>query len=145
MKKLVVLLPAIIVFYLASTVSAQPLPKVKSKMNQEVILKSLLEGTQSENKGLCASCVYQMGELRSDHSVIPLLSILHNGKCDEIRIMAALSLYKISDSRGLFAIKQASKFDKSARVRRMCAIFYKAHLTDKQREISVPIEVAENK
>jgi hypothetical protein len=36
--------------------------------------------------------------------------------------MAALSLFKIGDERGLFAVKQAIKFDDNDQVKKMCEI-----------------------
>jgi hypothetical protein len=68
-----------------------------------------------------------VGVLRCQRSVITLLQILHSSPSEELRILAALSLYKIGDSRGIFALKQAIKFDESKRVQRMCEIFYKAY------------------
>ena len=66
--------------------------------------------------------------LKSDEAVIPLMKILKNDENEEARIMAALSLLKIKDSRGIFAIKQAIQFDESERVRKMCSIFYQDYL-----------------
>jgi hypothetical protein len=56
------------------------------------------------------------------------MKLLHNSSSEELRILAALSLYKIGDSRGIYAIKQSIKFDESKRVQRMCEIFYKAYI-----------------
>ncbi len=105
-----------------------------SPAKEKLILKTLMEGINSGNRGCCAGCTYMMGELCCEGAVIPLLSILHGGKCEEVRIMAALSLYKINDARGIFAIKQAARFDDSERVKRMCGIFYNAHLNRDQKE-----------
>jgi len=69
-----------------------------------------------------------IGELQCQRSVIALLAILHDNPSEELRILAALSLYKLGDSRGIYAIKQAIKYDESNRVQRMCEIFYKASL-----------------
>jgi hypothetical protein len=91
-------------------------------------VKSLLQGLQSDNLGLQAGCTYMLGELCCGKSVIVLMDILHNNPSEELRILAALSLYKIRDSRGMFAIKQEMKFDESERVRRMCEKFYRAYL-----------------
>ena len=63
-------------------------------------------------------------------SLLIPLDILHNNQSEELRILAALSLYKIGDSRGIYAIKQAIKFDESERVSRLCETFYKAYLQD---------------
>ena len=76
-----------------------------------------------------------LGELRCKGALIPLLKVLHNGKCEEVRILAALSLYKINDARGIFAIKQAAIYDESERVKRICGIFYNAHLNRDETDI----------
>ncbi len=52
------------------------------------------------------------------------MRMLRNAEPEDARIMAALSLIKIGDARGIYAVKQAIRFDESERVRKMCAIFY---------------------
>lgn len=106
---------------------------------KEACIKTLFEGINSENEGLRAGCAYMLGELCCDKAVISLLKILHNSTKEEMRILAALSLYKIGDSRGIFAIKQAIKFDESERVSRLCEGFYKSYLSGKTEE---QVEVA---
>jgi HEAT repeat protein len=101
---------------------------------KEACIKTLFEGMNSENEGLQAGCAYMFGELCCDKAVVSLLKILHNNPKEEMRILAALSLYKIGDSRGIFAIKQAVKFDESERVSRLCEGFYKAYLGNKTEE-----------
>jgi len=100
----------------------------KNISSKDCCIKSLLQGLQSDNLGLQAGCTYMLGELCCGKSVIVLMDILHNNPSEELRILAALSLYKIRDSRGMFAIKQEMKFDESERVRRMCEKFYSAYL-----------------
>jgi hypothetical protein len=97
---------------------------------KENCIKTLLQGINSDNLGLKGSCIYMIGELCCDKGVITLLDILHSNPTEEMRILAALSLYKINDSRGIYAIKQAIKFDESERVKRLCETFYKAFLQD---------------
>lgn len=109
---------------------------------KESCIKTLLGGINTENQGLQAGCAYMLGELSCDRGVVTLLDILHNNKSEELRILAALSLYKIGDSRGIYAIKQAIRFDNSERVSRLCETFYKAYL----QEDGIPeVEVALNK
>ena len=97
---------------------------------KENCIKTLIQGINSDNPGLKASCIYMIGELCCDRGVVTLLDILHSNPSEEMRILAALSLYKINDSRGIFAIKQAIRFDESERVKRLCETFYKAYLQD---------------
>ena len=100
----------------------------KTSAEMEACFQTLQQGLISENDGLKAGCAYMIGELRCQRSVIALLGILHENRSEELRILAALSLYKLGDSRGIYAIKQAIKYDESKRVQRMCEIFYKATL-----------------
>lgn len=93
----------------------------------EACFKTLQQGLNSDNVGLQAGCAYMTGELCCKRSVITLLNLLHNSPSEELRILAALSLFKIGDSRGIYAIKQAIKFDDSKRVQRLCEIFYKTY------------------
>ena len=132
MKKLAfvsVVLAAFVLF--SANLFSQPVPKRSIQMNENQIFENLLIGAKSCNKGLCGSCVYLMGELRSQKSVIPLLSLLHNAECEEIRILAALSLCKIGDPRGIYAVRRAAIFDESERVKRLCSQFYKATIAGK--------------
>jgi len=113
--------------------SFQTLPQEIADQNisaKEACIKTLLEGINSDNRGLQAGCTYMLGELCCDRSVITLLDVLHNNPSEELRILAALSLYKIGDSRGLYAIKQAIKFDESDRVSRLCKKFYSAYMKE---------------
>ena len=109
---------------------SQNIPPIKS-VTQEQIVETLMMGMNTCNKGLCAGCTYMAGELCCEKSVIPLMSILHNAPCEELRILAALSLTKIGDSRGIYAVKRAIEFDDSKRVQRICSIFYRAYAAGK--------------
>ena len=57
------------------------------------------------------------------------MKILKNSVEEELRIGAALSLLKIGDARGIYAIKRAIQFDESKRVRDICSKFYNNYLT----------------
>jgi HEAT repeat protein len=102
----------------------------KTSEEMEACFATLQQGLNSDNAGLIAGCTYMLGEVRCQRSIISLLDMLHNSDSEELRILAALSLYKIGDSRGIYAIKQSIKFDESRRVQRMCEIFYKVYLRE---------------
>ena len=108
-----------------------PSPVKKKNYNRTVVIQNLLNGVNSENQGLMLSSGYFLGELKSDEAVIPLLSILKSSENEEERIMAALSLSKIGDARGIYAVKQAIEFDKSERVRKLCSLFYQDYESEK--------------
>jgi len=128
MKRQTVLFTFFLLVAFSFLTYAQTTVHTQTSAKKDCVIKSLLLGVESENLGLQSSAAYMLGELCFDEAVIPLLKILHNSPYEEMRIMAALSLYKIGDSRGIFAIRQAIKFDESKRVRKLCDKFYRAYL-----------------
>lgn len=120
---------------------AQTIVYSHTSAQKDCVKKSLLLGVESENLGLQSSAAYMLGETRCDEAVIPLLKILHNSPYEEMRIMAALSLYKIGDSRGIFAVRQAIKFDESKRVSKLCNKFYRAYLQAEEKPVDSIIAV----
>jgi hypothetical protein len=85
---------------------------------------NLLIALNSDNYGLQASAAQILGDLKCDEAVIPLMRILHNSSDENMRVLAAYSLYKIQNPIGMYAVKQAIRFDNSSRVRKMCTNYY---------------------
>jgi len=85
---------------------------------------NLLIALHSDNYGLRASAAQILGDLKCDEAVIPLMRILHTSSDENMRVLAAFSLYKIQNPIGLFAVQQAIRFDNSSWVRKMCANYY---------------------
>ena len=139
--KRITFFPVVLILIFATSRIFPVGPSGNEKAAKEACYKSLLSGISSDNKGLQSGCAFMLGEVSCDKGVIPLLRILHDDAKEEARILAALSLYKIGDSRGIFAIKQAIRFDDSQRVRRLCQIFYNAYL-HKQQEPSASDNIA---
>ncbi|MBU0561457.1 MAG: HEAT repeat domain-containing protein [Bacteroidetes bacterium] len=121
MKKVIVLF--VVFASVASLVYAGNSP-ASTKVSYERIEATLLHGLKSANKGLSISSSQILGSIKSSKAVIPLMHILRESEVEASRIAAALSLYKIGDSRGINALRQSAKFDSSERVRNMCANFY---------------------
>ncbi len=111
----------------------------QSKSEYSKIENNLLEGIDSENQGLKLSSAYFLGEIQSDKAIIPLLEILHSSDEYSAKQVAALALYKINSARGMFAIKQAIKFEENAQTRRICKILYNQHLL-RERDGSIEVE-----
>lgn len=104
----------------------------KSEANdKESTIASLMEGLTSDNLGLKASCAYMLGELKVTEAIIPLMRILHNDVNEELRISAALALYKIGTPISIYAVKQAGRFDESERVNKLAQNFYTEYLREK--------------
>ncbi len=118
-----------VVFFI-SDVNATSSPTKGQIYNRDYAIKSLTNGLQSDNVGLRTSSVFMLGELKANESVIDLIRILREDECEEARILAALSLYKIGDARGINAVKQRIRFDNSERVKRNCQLFYQSFITE---------------
>jgi hypothetical protein len=95
----------------------------KSKVSESTVA-SLLMGLNSDNIGLKNSSAYMLGELRVSSAVVPLMRVLHNDENEEVRISAALALYKIGTPMSIHAVKQAIRFDNSNRVNQLAQKFY---------------------
>ena len=141
MKRRTVLFTFFLLVAFSFLTYAQTTLHTLTSAKKDCIKKSLLLGLESENLGLQSCAAYMLGEFCCDEAVIPLLKILHNSPYEEMRIMAALSLYKIGDSRGIFAIRQAIKFDESKRVSKLCGKFYRAYLQTKEKPVESLIAV----
>ncbi|MGE5352213.1 MAG: HEAT repeat domain-containing protein [Acidobacteriota bacterium] len=94
--------------------------------------ESLLKSMKSKNFDERVNSAFALGEIRSSKALIPLLNMLHNEPVEGARIMAALSLYKIGNAQGLYAIERAAIFDNSERVRKMCANFYNDYVLNEK-------------
>jgi len=112
----------------STTLAGVSKPDVEVK---ESTIASLLEGLASENLGLKSSCAYMLGELKVTEAIIPLMKILHNEANEELRISAALALYKIGTPMSIYAVKQAGRFDVSKRVNKLANNFYTEYLREK--------------
>jgi HEAT repeat protein len=122
-------------FLLVTSNFAQDSAQVKKRVTNEMIEESLLVGAKSGNEGLSISSAYYLGETKSEAAVIPLMAMLKNSNSSEqAKVMAALSLFKIGDERGIFAIKQSIEFEQNETVKKMCKIFYEMHLQAKKVE-----------
>ena len=113
---------------------------LRNPETKKAAIENLLIGLSSDNFGLRTSSAYMLGEIKADEAVVPLMNMLRTEKNEDARIVAALALYKIEDSRGVFAVKQAIRFDKSDRVKKLCSNFYNQIL----RERYFPVEYADS-
>lgn len=123
-----------VILSLALPISAKNLSNSASPSepkSKSVIVDNLLLGVKSQNEGLKLSALFQMGNYDTEKSVIELMRTLKDDPKDEARITAALSLYKLGDARGIYAVKRAAVFDESPRVRKMCEKFYQQSIAAK--------------
>lgn len=124
--KLLITIPLLTLLLFGNT-NAGGNPKETKEIKQNTI-SSLLDGLSSDNLGLKSSCAYMLGELQVSTAVIPLMKILRGSDKDDLRIAAALALYKIGSPIAISAVKQSIRFDESERVSKHCAAFYNNYL-----------------
>ncbi|KUO59096.1 hypothetical protein APF79_10765 [bacterium BRH_c32] len=122
----------VIALLLVSSIAVKAVEPTKKKVQNDFnqVEKNLIIGLNSDNEGLKLSSAYYLGEYQLDNAVLPLMAILKSNQKDCQKVAAALSLIKINDSRGVFAVKRAAIFDDSEYVRRMCSKFYAQTLKD---------------
>lgn len=119
----VVLAIALVIGY-AMTVRADDGEKSKDDTRKCKAVPNLLVAIQSDNAGLRESAAFLLGEFKCTKAVIPLMEMLKSNSRESTRIVAALALCRIGDSRGVFAVKRAVTFDDSPKVRSLCAWYY---------------------
>lgn len=100
---------------------------IRPSFNKSLVEANLLAGIQSDNFGLRTSSAMMLGDIQSAQALFPLMHMLKHETDERARIVAALSLYKIGDPVGIYAIKQSARLDESARVRKLCTLFYQEY------------------
>ena len=114
---------ALVAMLAAVTVTGLAGDNEKPTYDKNAAEQNLLVGLASDNIGLRESCAFMLGEIGSEKAVVPLMAMLHDGG-ESSRIVAALALSRIGEARGVFAVKQAAKFDPSERVQKLAAWYY---------------------
>jgi hypothetical protein len=128
-KVLTVVAGAVLAAGLTTTGLAGDKPDLGSQAKYDQAEMNLLIGLKSDNLGLRESAADMLGEIKSDRAVIPLMKMLRDDPQESSRIVAALSLCRIGDARGVFAVKRATKFDDSKIVQQRCAWFYEQYVS----------------
>ncbi|MEJ2613525.1 MAG: hypothetical protein P8Z35_01055 [Ignavibacteriaceae bacterium] len=110
MKKLLFLWLSLSFVVAITTVSfAQADKEISTPSKYEAIEANYLAGINSDNQGLKVSSAYFLGNMKSSRAVIPLMKMFRNEKNNGAKLVAAWSLLKIGDSRGVFLVKRESE------------------------------------
>jgi hypothetical protein len=102
-------LSLVFVVAIATVSFAQANKEIALSSKYEAIETNYLAGLNSENQGLKSSCAYFLGDIKSHKAVIPLMKMFRNEKNEGAKLIAAWSLLKIGDSRGIFLVKRESE------------------------------------
>ena len=87
-----------------------------------------LAGAKSTNDEIRFTSVYNLGEIKSDDALFTLMKVLRGDPNESIRIVAALSLIKQGDARGVYFVKRSAKFNDMDKVGKFCKKFHNAYL-----------------
>ena len=117
---------------MALPATARDMRKDLGEAKYDQAVKNLLVGVggDNNNSGLRRSAIYILGLLQSKEAVIPLMKVLHSCPDEKSRMAAAWALCQIGDDRGAYAVKQAVRFDESAKVKMHCAWYYNLYVND---------------
>ncbi|MFH0735596.1 MAG: HEAT repeat domain-containing protein [bacterium] len=130
MKKQFVTILGLVLLFAVSITAAENLNK---KITNEQIEENLLVGLQSDNLGLRVSSAYLLGEIKpSEKAILLLMKTLRDDPDPRAKTMAALTLVKLEDERGLFLVQSQCKFSQDCKVRKMCQHLYASYLSKKQ-------------
>lgn len=113
---------------LAGRAPAADKVQVAPRITNEVIAMNLMHGLASDNKGVRENSAFVLGEEKIVRAVVPLMKMLRDSEEESSRIVAALSLCRMGEPRGVYAVRMAAKFDSSDRVRKLCAWFYNQYV-----------------
>jgi hypothetical protein len=134
---------------MALPATANNMRKDLGDVKYDQAVKNLLVGVGDEinNTGLRRSAIYMLGQLEAKEAVFPLMKILHSCPDEKSRLAAAWALCQIGDSRGEYAVKQAVRFDESAKVQMHCAWYYNTYVNEGTfafyPSVTAPTQIAE--
>lgn len=103
-----IILSLFVLFVISASISlAQAPPKTLESYAYSKIESNYLKGLKSNNPDLRVSCAYFLGKMKSDRALIPLMAAFHDSKNEGAKLIAAWSLLKIGDARGVNLVKRA--------------------------------------
>jgi hypothetical protein len=105
----------------------QAKPRTDSSVNNigNQSLENLIHGLKSDNAGVKKCCIYFCGKYKVEQSVKQLARILNSEKENEdVRILAALSLYEIASDDCAYYLRQITKFAENKKVKTKCYLLY---------------------
>ena len=114
----------IFVVAIATVSFAQANKEITISAKYENVEANYLAGLNSDNHGLKVSSAYFLGDMKSHKAVIPLMKMFRNEKNDGAKLVAAWSLLKIGDSRGVFLVKRESELGNCDGIRCMLGHLY---------------------
>jgi len=120
MKHLILTMALIV---LATSANAQDRQSRILKLAEQNLQRTLSQGSDMLKESAMEAVVDIRKSLGAEQSrtVIPLMNILRTNSDPSMRILAAFTLNELKDDKGLYAIKEAARFDPNQTVRHICA------------------------
>lgn len=112
-------------FALLTATFAQSPPDPVSAKKSVVIENNYLAGLESDNQGIKVSCAFFLGEAGTDRAVIPLMKMFREEEDPSAKFIAAWSLLKIGDKRGVYRVKMEAERSDSEYMRTILDYLYK--------------------
>ena len=112
-----------VVFFMVANSSAQT-NSINEITKNKYALDNLIAGIKSENCGIKRSAIYFAGKYRIEEVKDVLLEQLNSENEACIRILIALVLYELGESKGLLAVKKFIETDEDLKSRRMATQIY---------------------
>lgn len=128
MKKLGLFFAALFLV-LATGANAQAVKEQISEERFDKAVANYLEALKSDNIGLRRSAIYMLGQFQAEEATIPLMGVLRNSNDERSRVAAAWALCKIGGATGVYAVKQAVRFDESLKVQTHSAWYYNLYVS----------------
>lgn len=107
MKKALLFMLVLFVAFSTLSYGQAPPKSLKNYAAYHRIESNYLKGLNSDNPDLRVSCAYFLGEMKSDKALIPLMKMFHQEKNAGVKMVAAWSLLKIGDARGVNLVKRS--------------------------------------
>ena len=103
---------------------------IKDITAHKYALENLIAGIHSENDGVRRNSIYFAGYYKIVEAEDALIAQLKMEKDPSTRILIALVLYELGSEEGLLEVKDLSKNDENAKVRRMATQIYNEYLVN---------------
>ena len=126
-EKLYFLLVAILFVLLVSESFGQN-QKVSELSKHKYALQNLVNGIQSENKGVRESSIYLAGQYRFIDTEDALIEQLKVEKDSDIKVLIGLALFRMNSEKGMNELQRLASNDQNPRVRRMSMAIYNEYL-----------------
>jgi len=103
---------------------------IKDITAHKYALENLIAGIHSENDGVRRNSIYFAGYYKIVETEDALIDQLKKEKDPSTKILIALVLYELGSEEGLSEVKDLSKNDENAKVRRMATQIYNEYLVN---------------